>query len=55
MYFKPALTIVKRLSREKIAEIVARIPSDWMSEIARKFTIDFVCYNLAKLEELANE
>ncbi len=55
LYFKPALVIAKRLSREKIVEIVDRIPNDWMTEITRKFVVNFVCYNLSKLEELANE
>ena len=55
MYFQPALTIAKRLTHEKIVEIVNRVPNDWMTEITKKFTVDLVCYNLSKLEELENE
>ena len=52
LYFKPALTIAKRLSREKVVEIVSKDPDGWMTKITRKFTVDFVCYNSIKLKEL---
>jgi hypothetical protein len=50
--FRPALARLERLSRPKLAAIVARVPEDWMSPMAREFAIELMCYNSEELSKL---
>lgn len=50
--FRKALLPTDNLEREIFVSIVERVPLDWMSEIARSFTIEFLCYNLNQLKEI---
>ncbi len=50
--FRPALEKLKRLDKPKAAAIIARVPDDWMSGLARGFALELVCYNLEQLKRL---
>ena len=51
-WFKPALARLARLNRTKLAAIIARVPEDWMSLLAREFAIELMCYNTEELRKL---
>ena len=50
--FRPALARLARLDNRILGEIVARIPAEWMTPLARDFAIELMCYNLGALQEL---
>ncbi len=50
--FCAALTKVGELDADLVNDLVDRVPTDWMSPSARKFTVALMCYNLAQLQEL---
>lgn len=50
--FKPALARVGRLNRTLLTEIVERVPEDWMTPLAREFTVALMCYNVEELNKL---
>ncbi len=50
--FRPALEKLDRLDKVKAAGIIARVPEDWMSDLARDFALELVCYNVEQLKRL---
>ncbi len=50
--FQPALAKLDRLDKGSLGDVVGRVPSDWMSPSARKFTVALMCYNLEQLRTL---
>lgn len=50
--FAPALTKLAQLGGHRIKEIVGRVPENWMSSVAREFSITLMLYNLAQLRKL---
>ena len=50
--FRPALTKLEKLDKKPLADLVNRVPNDWMSPSARKFAIALMSYNLEQLQEL---
>lgn len=50
--FHNALLQIGRLEAETFRSVVDRMPPDWMSEIARTFAIELLCYNLERLKEI---
>lgn len=50
--FRPALGCLGRLSPESVMQIVARVPADWMTDLAREFAIQLVCYNYDELRKI---
>jgi hypothetical protein len=50
--FRPALEKLNRLDRTVTDDIIARVPSDWMSGLAREFALNLICYNLEQLKGL---
>ncbi len=48
----PALKKLDLLNKRAVARIVERVPRDWMSDIAKSFTVDLVWYNLGVLKEI---
>lgn len=50
--FGPALTALEKLDRQVLRETVARVPADWMSELARKFAVELMCYTLEQLRKI---
>ena len=51
-YFHSILERVAELSDSLVTEVVGRVPADWMSDTARAFVIDLICYNRNQLREL---
>jgi hypothetical protein len=51
-FLESALARLSELEDEKVAEIVERVPSDWMSGPARRFAIQLISYNCQELREL---
>lgn len=51
-YFRSILERVAELPDSLVTEVVRRVPTDWMSGIARAFVIDLICYNRDQLREL---
>ena len=50
--FDPWRARVQDVSEDALGEIVARIPSDWMSDTAREFAIALMRFNLSQLREI---
>lgn len=50
--FRRPLTRLDVLDKFCLSEVVARIPSGWMSPIARDFATAFLCYTLDELRKL---
>jgi hypothetical protein len=50
--FGPALKSLEKLDRGLLREIVARVPADWMSELAREFAVELMCYTLEQLRKI---
>jgi hypothetical protein len=42
-----------KLERESVERIVGRVPTSWMSDVARLFAIELMCYNLKQLKAIA--
>ena len=51
--FGAALTKLGKLDADLVDDLVNRVPTDWMSPSARKFTIALMCHNLEQLQELS--
>ena len=51
--FRSAMALVQNLSRERIENFVARVPSDWMSALARNFAVELMCFNVDALKRVA--
>lgn len=47
--FKPGLARIGKLERRLLESIVARVPADWMSPLAREFAVALMCYNVQEL------
>lgn len=50
--FSPALRRLRNWDESALSEIVRRVPTDWMSETARKFAIELMLYNLSELRKI---
>ncbi len=51
-FFGPALEKLRTVERGVLSEIVDRVPADWMTPVARQFTLALMCYNLQQLQNL---
>ena len=51
-FFRKALTKLGNLNMEGVQEIVSKIPSSWMTGLAREFVVRLVNYNLDELQLL---
>ena len=51
-FFRPALEKTRTLEQGVLSEIIARVPADWMTPVAREFTLALLCYNLQQLRDL---
>lgn len=52
-YFRSILERVDALTDSLVAELVRRVPVDWMSDTARAFVVELICYNRDQLREVA--
>ena len=52
-WFHPALERIKATSADALAELIERVPEDWMSREAREFTSRLLRYNFGQLLELS--
>jgi hypothetical protein len=50
--FKPVLARLARLDRQGVEAIVDRVPSDWMTPLAREFAVQLMCYNSKELGKI---
>jgi hypothetical protein len=50
--FGPALERIRGLSKTDFEAIIDRIPGEWMTPVAREFTLALLCYNLEQLRHL---
>ncbi|MDZ4252077.1 MAG: HipA domain-containing protein [Sulfuritalea sp.] len=50
--FGAALKRMEKLNRATLQVIVQRVPLDWMSELARNFAIELMCYTLEQLRRI---
>ena len=50
--FGPALGRLAKLDPGTLRQIVARVPEDWMSELAREFAVELMDYNLGELRKI---
>lgn len=50
--FSPALRRLRNWDESVLSEIVRRVPTDWMSESARKFATALMLYNLGELRKI---
>lgn len=46
------LATLKPVTRNELEAIVARVPSGWMSTVAKEFTLELLNYNLQQLHQL---
>ncbi len=51
-YFREHLERLSSLVDSDVAEIIARVPADWMSTPAREFAATLIRYNRDRLLEL---
>ena len=49
---QPALSKLRRIDSGVLAEVIDRVPENWMSEAARAFALALMCYTHRQLEEL---
>lgn len=54
-HFDSALAAITRIDRTSLEEIIEKIPRDWMSDLARRFAVDLVCYNKNELQKIKND
>jgi hypothetical protein len=50
--FKPGMVKLAKLERALLEKIVERVPTDWMSPLAREFAVALMCYNLEELRKI---
>ncbi|MBE0545542.1 MAG: HipA domain-containing protein [Verrucomicrobia bacterium] len=50
--FKSGLAKQAKLERPLLEGIIARVPADWMSPLAREFAVALMCYNLEELRKI---
>ena len=51
-HFSPALRRLRSWDESVLSDIVRRVPTDWMSETARKFATALMLYNLGELRKI---
>ena len=51
-YFQAVMERVAELSDPIVTELVARVPSGWMSSVARQFAVELIRYNRNEIGEL---
>lgn len=49
--FRPTVPKLDSLNENTLREIVGRVPSGWMSTLARKFAVELMVYDLDQLRE----
>jgi hypothetical protein len=52
--FRPPLARLKRLDKDGVETIVGRVPSDWMTPLARQFAVELMCYNFKELGKITS-
>lgn len=50
--YQPAASNLARIDEDNLDRIVNRIPSDWMSPLARAFAVEMMRYNYRELQEV---
>ncbi len=50
--FRPALTRLERLDRQRVQDIVEPVPADWITTLQRQFAIELMYYNYNELLKL---
>lgn len=50
--FRPAISRLEKLDDDSLHEIVNRVPDDWMSSAARRFSIALMRYNVTTMREM---
>jgi HipA-like C-terminal domain len=50
--FRVALNRLRDLTAEDLSAPIARVPLDWMSNFAKQFALELMCYNLEELRKL---
>ena len=50
--FRPAGLKLAEIDENVFSQIVDRIPADWMTSLARVFTVALLCYNYRQLKEI---
>ena len=50
--FKSGLVKQAKLERPLLEGIVERVPTEWMSPLAREFAVGLMCYNLEELRRI---
>jgi len=50
--FRRALLRLSKLSRDGLRRVVDRVPEGWMSELARAFAVELMCYNLEQMRRI---
>jgi hypothetical protein len=50
--FKLAMRRLEKIDRPILELIVWRVPESWMSELARTFAVELMCYNLNQLRQI---
>ena len=51
-FFRPALEKTRTMEQGVLSEIISLVPADWMTPVAREFTLALLCYNLGQLRDL---
>lgn len=51
-FIQHGLATLKPVSRNALEQIIARVPGDWMSAVAKEFTLELLNYNLGELQKL---
>ncbi len=52
-FFAPALEKIGKLDSQTFKDVIAAVPDDWMTQIAREFALALMCYNAQELRKLA--
>ncbi|MEA3412581.1 MAG: HipA domain-containing protein [Pseudomonadota bacterium] len=47
--FGPALNQLEKLEKDRLHQIMERIPEGWITELSKNFAVDLMCYNLEQL------
>ena len=50
--FYPAIESLSQLDDVSLNHIVGRVPMGWMSELAKSFAVELICYNREQLQEV---
>lgn len=53
--FRGPLAILESIDSHVFTSIIERIPVDWMTDVARRFALTILCYNLEELRKIKNQ